>query len=111
MATSAARTSWRAVAPKVYKGKATIHIGDQYSRVSTENETSFNELRKRFSFLHPSFWFMRNRFGGSGARSRFATTTAFITQKGRFPTGLLNDVTGEVRWETRRRHLIGLFSA
>jgi hypothetical protein len=57
----------------------------------------FGEVRKAFSFLNPSFWFMRGRFGGSGAAARFATQTAFISDKGKFPTGILEDVLAKVR--------------
>lgn len=99
MALSTVRNSLRKYAgEKRWQGKSKLVLGDQYSRVTLESDESFKELRKRFSFLHPSFWFMRGRFGGSGARSRFATQTHFITEKGRFPTGLLEDVTHNVRF-------------
>lgn len=98
MASQLVRTSWSpAVAAKTPRGSAKIVIGDQYSHVTTEKDEVFRSLRQQFSHLHPSFFFMRGRFGGSSARSRFATTTNFITERGRFPTGLLDDIIGEVR--------------
>lgn len=101
MALSTVRNSLRKYASeKRWQGKSKLVLGDQYSRVTLDSDESFRELRKRFSFLHPSFWFMRGRFGGSGARSRFATQTHFITEKGRFPTGLLEDVTHNVRFRS-----------
>ena len=103
----ALKTSWREYSSDGrWSGKAKLILGDQYSRVEVEREESFRELRKRFSFLHPSFWFMRGRFGGSGARSRFATQTAFITEKGRFPTGLLEDIEANVRADGADLHLL-----
>jgi hypothetical protein len=99
MASNVLRTSWRLANPeKRWKGKAKIVIGDHYSKVTSESDDIFRELRKGFSFLHPSFWFMRGRFGGSSAKSRFASQTAFISEKGRFPTGLLSDVILNVRF-------------
>lgn len=112
MAQALVRTSWRPKSrTKKANGTAQIVIGDQYSRVVAEKEETLRALRKQFSFLHPSFWFMRGRFGGSGARSRFATTTNFITEKGRFATGLLESVAGEVRSFLFQEHTKPLLQA
>lgn len=98
MASQLVRTSWRPiVTTKASRGSAKIVIGDQYCHLTTERDEVFRSLRQQFSHLHPSFFFMRGRFGGSSGRSRFATTTNFISEKGRFPTGLLDDIIGEVR--------------
>lgn len=99
MSTSLAREPWKVIKSiKPDKEKARLVIGDQYSHVETDKPAVFRELQKAFTFLNPSFWFMKQRFG-SHARARFLTQTQFITQAGRFPTGILEDVIGRVRVE------------
>lgn len=105
MASSLLREPWKAIkAIKPDKGKVKLTIGDQYSYVEAEKPNVFRDLEKSFTFLNPSFWFMKSRFG-SPARARFLTQTQFITKAGRFPTGLLEDVLGKVR-QNRHRFLI-----
>lgn len=78
------------------KPKITIQIGDHYSNIKTDNEGILKKLIRDFQFLSRSFWFLKAKLGFVSPKIRYGSMTAFISNKGRFQTGLFEEVAAKV---------------